>query len=264
LFGEIAGIDVHKAVPRTIDSAPMLPYLEDPNQRSVRKWNFTQVGVNFQANGAVNGPCQIASTCTQIPVTKGVCEDNAGIWWGAGATDPVTAGIPATGLTYCCDVNVWRANQGQSTYTLQPLDSVAVRNDRYKVVSNYFQDYDDANNLCFARTTSEFYQINEDVPKPRLDEDGTDLLQLGPLTPLQQANYAALTAQMMQVLDSQPACPGDGNIDGVVNGRDLENWLGYRLLTLGKSSWYDINMDGLTDYQDLALIRKYIGTKCAQ
>jgi len=39
-------------------------------------------------------------------------------------------------------------------------------------------------------------------------------------------NYAALTAQMMQVLDSQPACPGDGNIDGVVNGRDFEHWLG--------------------------------------
>jgi len=131
------------------------------------------------------------------------------------------------------------------------------------VVSNYFQDYDATNNLCFANTTSELYEINEHVPKPLLDEEGMDLLQLGPLTPLQQENYAALTAQMMQVLDSQPACPGDGNIDGVVNGRDLENWLGYRLLTRGKSSWYDINMDGLTDYTDLALLRKYLG-KCPQ
>jgi hypothetical protein len=54
------------------------------HQASVRKWG-TQVGVNQQANGAINGPCQI-SGCTQIPVTKSVCEDNSGIWWGNSAT----------------------------------------------------------------------------------------------------------------------------------------------------------------------------------
>ena len=44
LFGEIAGIDVHKTVPRPIDSEPMLPYLINPKQKAIRKTNFTQVG----------------------------------------------------------------------------------------------------------------------------------------------------------------------------------------------------------------------------
>jgi arylsulfatase A-like enzyme len=258
LFGEIAGIDVHKAVPRTIDSTAMLPYLVNPDQGSIRKWNFTQVGVNYQANGTLNGPCQIASTCTQIPVTKSVCEDNGGIWWGAKATDPVTAGIPATGLLYCCDVNIWRANQGQSTYTIQPLDSVAIRNDHYKIVSNFVQDYDEAANACAPVTTNEFYAINEAVPVPLIDTAELDLIPLGPLTPDQQSNYNSLSAQLTAVLGSQPACPGDGNIDGAVNGHDLNNWLAYALAS-GKSSWYDINMDGLTNLSDLALIKRNLG-----
>jgi hypothetical protein len=261
LFGDIAGIDAEKAVPRTIDSAAMLPYLTNPNMRNIRKWNFTQVGVNYQANGAINGPCQIASTCTQIPVSKSVCEDNAGIWWGAGATDPVTAGIPAAGLTYCCDVNVFRANQGQPGYTIQPLDSIGIRNDRYKIVSNFVQSYDAATNACAPLTTNEFYAIDEAVPVPRLDRADLNLLALGSLTPEQQTNYKGLSAQLTKVLASQPACPGDGNIDGAVNGLDMGDWLTYRTLSQGASSWYDINMDGLTNNADLALIQQYVG-KC--
>jgi len=92
------------------------------------------------------------SACTQIPVSQSVCEDNAGIWWGSGATDPVTAGIPPGGFTYCCEVNVWRATRGQSTYTIQPLDSTAIRNDRYKLVRNGFQAYDAAANACVPST----------------------------------------------------------------------------------------------------------------
>jgi hypothetical protein len=262
LFGEIAGIDVHRAVPRTIDSVAMLPYLTNPNQKSVRAWNFTQVGANIQANGAINGPCQMDDTCTQIPVTKSVCEDNGGIWWGAGATDPVTAGIPAAGLPLCCDVNVWRTNQGLSTYSLQPLDSVAVRNGRYKVVSNFVQAYDATTNACVPTTTIEFYEIDQAVPVPQIDLAGDDLLKNGTLTPEQQLNYNTLSAQLAAVLGSQPACPGDGNIDDAVNGRDLTNWLTYSTLTRGKSSWYDIDLDGLTNQNDLTLIRKYLGTKC--
>jgi hypothetical protein len=64
------------------------------------------------------------------------------------------------------------------------------------------------------------------------------------------------------VLAWQPACPGDGNIDGAVNGRDILGWLAFRTLARGASSWYDINMDGLTDMADLALIRQQLGTKC--
>ncbi len=156
-------------------------------------------------------------------------------------------------------MNVFRANQGQSTYTIQPLDSVGIRNDHYKIVSNFVQDYDAGTNACAPVTTNEFYAINEAVPVPLIDTAELDLIPLGPLTPEQQANYDQLSAQLTAVLGSQPACPGDGNIDGAVDGYDLNNWLAYALGG-GKSSWYDINMDGLTNIQDLALIKRYTGT----
>ena len=83
LFGELAGIDVHQSV-RVGRWMPesMLPYLRKPNQPSIRKTNFTQIGTNLHANGAINGPCVYnTTTCTQIAPTKGVCEDNNGVWW---------------------------------------------------------------------------------------------------------------------------------------------------------------------------------------
>ncbi len=85
---------------------------------------------------------------------------------------------------------------------------------------------------------------------------------MDPLTPEQQRNYDALSAQLTAILGSQPACPGDGNIDGVINVLDVANWGIYRALASGKSSWYDINMDGLTNPADLALIQQVLGTKC--
>ncbi len=52
---------------------------------------------------------------------------------------------------------------------------------------------------------------------------------------------------------SQPICPGDINLDGVVNYLDIGEWANLagadRL-----SSWADINQDGLTDDADLAII----------
>ena len=265
LFGEIAGIDVPKSVPRTIDSVALLPYLVNPEQSSIRIWNFTQVGPNLQANGGVNGPCQIASSCTQIPTSKSVCEDNAGIWWGSGATDPVTQGIPQAGLQYCCDVNVWRANQAQPGYDLDPLDSIAIRNDHYKLVNNHFQGYVAATNACAPLTTIEFYSIGETVPVPKIDRAESELLAMGSLTAEQQANYDALTAQLNTILASQPACPGDGNIDGVVNGLDYVDWSwsAFRMPGHGKSSWYDLNLDGLTNTADLAIIQQNLGKKCS-
>ena len=96
---------------------------------------------------------------------------------------------------------------------------------------------------------------------PRLDRADLNLLALGQLTPEQQVNYKSLSAQLTKVLASQPACPGDGNIDGAVNGLDKGDWLAYQTLAQGASSWYDINMDGLTNTADLALIQQYMG-KC--
>jgi arylsulfatase A-like enzyme len=261
LFGEIADIDVRKSVPRTLDSVPMLPYLTNPNQRALRKTNFTQVGPNLQANGGFNGPCTFTSTCSQIPPTIGVCEDNAGTWWGPGATALITAGIPPEGLKYCCNVNRFLAGTGQS-FSPEPLSSIAIRNKHFKLVSNFTQTNDPTTNDCVPTQTAELYLLDEVVPKPRLDKVDMDLLQKSHLTPKERKNYRKLTKQLAALLDSQPPCPGDGNIDGVVNGKDLADWNTYALLSQGKSSWYDFNLDGLTDSTDLAVVQQNLGMKC--
>lgn len=255
LFGEIAGLDVHAVVPRPIDSQSMLPYLRNPKQPSIRKTNFTQVGQNIQANGAVNGPCVISTTCTQIPVSKSVCEDNNGVWWGVGADDPSTAG--SAGVERCCNVNAYRAAQGQVQYDIAPDFSAAVRDDVYKVVQNTTWLYVSQDQPCVDTVETEFYQIDEAAPVPLLDRAGEEL-PLDALTPLQQARFDALSAELTALLASAPECTGDGNIDGVVNAEDLSLWASFAE-SYGQSSWYDVNRDGLTDDADRTLIEENLG-----
>jgi Sulfatase len=257
LFGELAGIDVHKSVPWTVDAEPMFPYLKNPNQPSIRKTNFTQIGTNLHANGVINGPCVYnTTTCTQIAPTKGVCEDNNGVWWGAGATDPSTAGIPPEGLALCCDVAVWQADHSETiSSNIYPLYAVAMRNARYKVVVNDYQSYDAATNGCATTSSTEFYQINQNVPIPKLDTADADLLASGVrLNPQQQKNYQALSVQLKTLLASQPACTSDVNLDGTVDYEDIAEWGDYEELALGNSSWADVNQDGLTNDADRAII----------
>ncbi len=255
LFGEIAGLDVHAIVPRPIDSQSMLPYLVNPRQRSIRRTNFTQVGQNIQANGGVNGPCLISTTCTQIPVSKTVCEDNNGVWWGVGAEDPSTAG-PA-GVESCCNVNAYRAAEGETLYDIAPEISLAIRDEVYKLVQNTTKLYESQEQPCVETVQTEFYEIDEAVPLPRLDEEGTQL-PLDALTPVQQASYDALSAELATLLQSAPECTGDGNIDGVVDAKDLGNWA-YFAESYGLSSVYDIDHDGLTDAADRTLVVENIG-----
>jgi hypothetical protein len=259
LFGEIAGIDVERWVPRSIDSVTMMPYLVNPQQRGIRRTNFTQVGPNLQVGGALNGPCTIGTTCSQIPVTKEVCEDNGGTWWGEGAEEP---GVPAEGFKLCCDVKQFLTHQAGQTpdLSIQPLSSVAVRNERYKVVRNFLQDYDVEDDECEARQTDEFYEIDEVVPT--LDKEGTELKSQGPLTPRQQVNYQALSRELDAILASQPECRGDGNIDGVVNELDLDHWAFFAAPGRGGSSWYDVNLDGVTDSADSQIIVENLGSRC--
>jgi hypothetical protein len=257
LFGEIAGLDVHALVPRPLDSQPLRPYLENPRQPSIRTSNFTQVGPNLQANGGMNGPCQMGGTsCSQIPVSKSVCEDNNGIWWGVGADDPSTAG--PQGLKYCCEVNGYLASQGRPILTLQPNYSTAIRNDRYKIVQNTTNAYTGSpDDPCAWTTETEFYEIDEAVPVPKLDREGDDLLQ-GTLTPEQQANFDALAAELSTLLQSSPECPADGNLDGVVDNKDV-GWWAYYAESWGGSSVYDVDLNGVTDAADRALVVDAMG-----
>ena len=264
LFGEIAGIDVQRSVSRKLDSEPMMPYITNPAQSGLRKWNFTQFGMNLQANGAINGPCQMANSCSHIPVTKGVCEDNGGVWYGEGA-DP-SLGLPAGGLDYCCQVQWWVVNkQGKPANTIQPQSGVAARNTRYKLVRNDTKEYVAGSTsmatACVDTTSDEFYEINEAVPIPKLDTEDS-VISPSTFTAEQKANYDELSKVLASILASQPECEGDGNGDMVVNGQDVADYAVMQALSQGKSSWYDINLDGYTNSSDLNLVLNNLRLKC--
>ncbi|MEO8137785.1 MAG: sulfatase-like hydrolase/transferase [Betaproteobacteria bacterium] len=274
LFGELAGINVPASVPRTIDSAPLLPYLTHAHQRSIRSLNFTQGGYNIQANGARNGACivntviagtSVASICTQSVFNKGPCEDNAGVWWGPGYTDPsvIATGHPAsTGYQSCWEVNQSEYQAGRPLTPIAPELAIAVRNVAYKLVRNTIQTYDPVTNTGGPVTADEFYQIDQAVPTPTIDTAGLDLMPTqSTWPPLISANYDALRSQLDSILASQPACPGDGNMDNTVNALDQGNWLALSE-AWGLSSVYDFNFDGLTDSADQSIIAGNLGN-CA-
>lgn len=261
LFGELAGIDVVASVPRKLDAEPMLPYLVSPAQPTIRRYNFSQGGINLQRNGGNNGPCVVGGTsgsCSLTPINKAVCEDNNGVWWGAGATDPsVPADRREAGYANCCEVQRALFEQSGTLIDLLPTQSMAIRNADFKLVRNTSLTFDPPTQSCVQRTSNEFYEIDQRVPKPKLDTADADLLQQ-PLTEPLQRVYDDLTVQLAAILDSEKACKGDGNADGVVDARDLENAV-QLANTWRLSSVYDLNLDGLTDSVDVDLVRDAFG-----
>jgi predicted ATPase len=83
-------------------------------------------------------------------------------------------------------------------------------------------------------------------------------LPLDALTAEQQRNYDELTAQLAALRASVTPCPGDGNLDLVVDDQDLDDWRFYSESS-GLSSVYDLNLDGLTDADDEAFIQANFG-----
>lgn len=270
LFGEFAGIDnVKRLVPRPVDAKPMLAYLTNPKQKSIRKNNFAIFGQNLSVNPYGNGPCILSgNSCSQTPVSKSVCEDNGGVWWGPGADDPTTAGIPADGLLNCCQVNQFKVANNQTTVFVLPGTS-AIRNDRYKIVRSTSLDWDVDSQSCQTIATEEFFEINQAPKKPKLDKDGTQL-PIDALTDEQQRNYDVLQQELDDILASSPTCAGDGNFDGVVDAKDIHGWrttVQQNLKNLDddsthSSSWYDFDYNGQTDTYDLKTIQQNLGTKC--
>jgi len=98
---------------------------------------------------------------------------------------------------------------------------------------------------------------------PLLDTADKNLL---PTTdPELEAIRKDLRAKLDDMLASNPPCPGDGNMDGVVNAQDLNNW---RKIAhdWGLSSVYDFltpeYRDGLTDNKDEAVIQANLNKTC--
>ncbi|MFT0531475.1 sulfatase-like hydrolase/transferase [Castellaniella hirudinis] len=266
-FGELAGLDAQREVPHTIDSVGILPYLTDPAQSSLRTINFTMGGLNEQANGGRNGPCVMSTACTVIPTSKSVCEDNMGIYWGEGYDDPsvIPTNPPGAGYATCADVNEarYKADPPQSALVLVPESSVAIRNERYKLVVNTSVDYDPATDSQKEFSSEELYEVNQAAPVPLLDTAERNLLPTS--DPGLEAIRQDLRDKLDAMLASNPPCPGDGNLDGVVDAQDLDNW---RQIARdwGQSSVYDFPTpqyrDGITDSQDEAVILAHLNKAC--
>ncbi len=259
LFGELAGIDVHAAVPRPIDAVSMLPYLRDPEQESLRDYNVAEIRPNLQAGGSTNPPCVIGNTCVTLPPTKDVCDDNSGTWWGpspdAGAEE----------VEDCCGVNQVLTGRSDDAVMIDP-DSIAIRDDQYKLVQNTVTDWDPDQAICVTTVTPEFYEINENAPIPKLDGQDADLLKLGDLTSDEREHLEDLSSQLAGLLAPDADCPGDGNVDFRVDEEDLFWWDFYANSgdNPGGSSVYDFDdpLDGSTDASDQQIINDHLGSDC--
>ncbi len=246
LFAEIAGLNVHRIVPAAhiLDCEPMLGYLTNPAKRSGRQYNYAELG------GAVPPNAQTWPSVFTIAGQKigndilfdnqQTCEESGGEWFGPGA--PLV-------LTNCCDV---RADVYPGL-TIQPQAVWTVRNDRYKLVKSQLATCDDTN------SPYEFYDLKPTPANPvGLDNSPFNLLTKTSLTPAEKTNLSRLLAELEKVLNSEPACPGDGNLDKQVNEADIQgvidNW--------GQPSVFDFNDDGTTDVKDLQIIQTNFGDVC--
>jgi hypothetical protein len=259
LFAEIAGIDVHEVVPasRPLDSVSMLPYLENPAQEPIRQTNFAQSASNINAAGYQVPPCALATggglTCLQLFPSQTLCNSEGGTWWGepdGSSPSGIAEGAPQTS---CCGVNQYLLANGQSAYAVLPDSQLAIRDSTFKLVQATTTNWDAASSSCTTTTDQELYRIDDKVP-PKLDDSASDLLTSGrPLTPAEQEALQSLSVALADIIASNTPCIGDGNLDGVVDALDIEQLDYWQDLT-GYSSWYDFDLNGLTNTDDLAFI----------
>jgi arylsulfatase A-like enzyme len=250
LFGEIAGLDVHSLVPAShiLDCLPVLPYLTNPGQPSIRRYNFTQLGSGVKPPSVQTWPAVFTVGQEKIGndllfTTQAECQDDGGEWFGPGAPHI---------FTNCCDVRTFV----YTNLTIQPSNTWAVRNDRYKLVKSDHAPCDTNLNQY------EFYDLQTNATNVvGLDTAANDLLNTNRyphLTSEQATNYAELRVVLDAILNSEPVCYGDGNLDKVVN---QEDFVGVHRFW-GQPSVFDFNNDGITDEKDLECVLTNFGHNC--
>ncbi len=292
LFADIAGADVGEAARpgRPLDAQPMLAYLTNPEQAGIRSTNFTEMGTSLRTAEAIEheSPCVIPAAnnvCTTLFPQKGVCLAQGGIWYGDNLSAE-TSGIPAAGYNNCCQAQAYRLTRDETT-TFLPVATKAVTDGSYKLVREMRNQCEPAMGTAeptayrYSATAynilDALYEIDTATPNPKLDREGSALtppapppLQTDSLNSVQQQAYAFLKSEMDRH-DAVAAynrdydsvnCPGDGNRDGVVDQKDMDNWRELSRLNSGQSSWYDFNHDGKTDQADQQIIQSNLGRSC--
>ena len=217
------------------------------------------VAPNVQPNGLFNPPCALGTACSVTPIDKGVCEDNSGVWFGPGA-DGVTAGganIPSSGFTACWAVNQFLSGLDEPTLKVLPTSQYAAATETHKYVRTSWVDFDPGSNGAKTIETEELFLIKGADGNPLLDLETANLLAAKTLTAEATLALEVLKGELQQYQALNLWAPEDGNRDGVVNELDLtlatkvsNSW--------GLSSFYDVNLDGLTNSEDLEAIERAI------
>jgi hypothetical protein len=86
------------------------------------------------------------------------------------------------------------------------------------------------------------------------------------LSPDEQKNFDLLHAELLALLRTEPACPGDGNLDKRVNVDDLQYWQVFTDICAQNqnqcSSVFELNCDSVTDSADRVTIEANFGRRC--
>jgi hypothetical protein len=250
LFGEIAGIDVHDAVPagRILDSQAVLPYLRSASQGPIRSTAFTEIGDGQKLSTITIPPCVLSfsgsNICTDILfVSEQLCTDEGGTPFGP-------LGAPPTGLDGCCGV---KDAALYDELTIVPRSAWAIRNARYKLISNERAPCDGPD--------LEFYDLQAGgaMNAAGIDSPDDELLQQGSLDAAAQQNYTALFDTALALLATEVDCPGDGNLDKQVDQLDLDGVAA----NSGGPSVFDFNNDGVTDELDRSIVEQSLGRDCS-
>jgi hypothetical protein len=255
LFATLGGADLSDPdVAERLNAQPMDAYLTDTDADPVRASNFSMSGRNLASE--VPAPCVLTDVkiCLQLFPQQGLCISEGGDWYGADGV------VPDQAFTSCCAVNAYLEGEGEEPFSILAETQRTVRDAQYKLVELEEPDCDEGG----VTQRFEFYEINESGSARGLDNlAAQDLLTNAALTATEQEHYDALLDELERVIGVEPACPGDGNLDRVVNEQDLDDWSDFSDLNGGRSSWYDFNLDGLTDAADRAIIEDNLGTDCA-
>jgi hypothetical protein len=213
----------------TLDSRPVLPYLLNPRQSGLRRYNFTQGGAAVKPPSAKAWPTiltigPVKACNSDLFITQALAEDNGGEWFGPSEQFP--NGQYAT----CCEA--------KATW--------AIRNERYKLVLSQPQPCQG------SEKAYEFYDLRPTRDNPAgLDTD--DLLTAGKplhLNTVQKRTYLQLRRALAALLKTEPDRPGDGNLDRKVDANDLQGVQQF----WGQPSWFDFNDDGTTDGKDQQIV----------
>jgi arylsulfatase A-like enzyme len=261
LFGEIAGVDVRREVPKAhvLDSRPMLGYLTDPSKESIREFSYAETGPGLKSGndrawpGVVEfqvGPV-VVRVCIDTLISNQLIADIQGAtWYGPGT--PLQ-------LNSCCDVRDVVYNGDPNQLMILAARSWSLRNDRYKLIKYQRAD-------CDATLGEyEFYDLRPTPHNPLnplgLDNGPSNLLENGAIpawwncnTPgngcERLTNFNRLRDALDALFASELRIQGDGNLDKRVTGEDLAGVMRY----WGEPSWFDFNNDGTTDQEDLDIV----------